>query len=436
MVSTVENDENNVSAESQPTRCKSVVWEHFTKEYVSAGCTRALCKQCKHSFAYINGAKCNGTSHLKRHIGVCLRRKEGRNSQNTPYTPENAVSGSASNPSRKCRGRSFIPIPSENQDSGMMGRIGAGSELQPLPLSMRSPTRASNQSLAVTQQEITKKESRSCEANAVFIEESLAKDNENDIPTDSVNALTGKALDIINRSSCFTVKTETIESFEVVQLVKEPMEATMKMSSAKCPSPTAVDVNPFPTMSTSISVQERVEGFELVDNFRIPKEYAILYKKIYEKYGHMATKKVIKLNDDILLACTISLLGIISEMKTLRGEEVSVVLLERWEGFIKDAETLEFNIKWLREGFNRVKNHWRSSFNTDKEVESHVQVLDAMQVKYDDLCTSKGVYETALSEVKIQISKTEAKISCEREAIQEKLTQKHNFQNEPVSRWL
>ncbi|KAI3947541.1 hypothetical protein MKW92_001858 [Papaver armeniacum] len=115
--------ENNglqlVTADAQPSkrrRKKSVVWEHFTVENVSAGCTRALCKQCKQSFAYSNGSKFAGTSHLKRHIaqGTCLRRREGRNTphtQLTPYTPENGVPGSASNPSRKRRrGSSFTPI--------------------------------------------------------------------------------------------------------------------------------------------------------------------------------------------------------------------------------------------------------------------------------------------------------------------------------------
>ncbi|CAO2815233.1 unnamed protein product [Amaranthus hypochondriacus] len=53
-------------------RKKSIVWDHFTTEIVSADCTRAICKKCQKSFAYINGNKQSGTSHLKRHIsGIC-----------------------------------------------------------------------------------------------------------------------------------------------------------------------------------------------------------------------------------------------------------------------------------------------------------------------------------------------------------------------------
>ncbi|XP_028779151.1 zinc finger BED domain-containing protein DAYSLEEPER-like [Neltuma alba] len=70
------DDNEQADPETQPgkrQRKKSMVWEHFTVENVGAGCTRAYCKQCKKSFAYITGSKVAGTSHLKRHIslGIC-----------------------------------------------------------------------------------------------------------------------------------------------------------------------------------------------------------------------------------------------------------------------------------------------------------------------------------------------------------------------------
>lgn len=54
-------------------RKKSMVWEHFTIETSSPGSTKACCKHCRKSFAYITGQKLAGTSHLKRHIqlGIC-----------------------------------------------------------------------------------------------------------------------------------------------------------------------------------------------------------------------------------------------------------------------------------------------------------------------------------------------------------------------------
>ncbi|KAI9117519.1 hypothetical protein K1719_011685 [Acacia pycnantha] len=73
--STQPNNEEH-TPETQPNKRrkkKSIVWEHFTIETVSAGCRRACCKQCKQSFAYSTGSKVAGTSHLKRHIakGTC-----------------------------------------------------------------------------------------------------------------------------------------------------------------------------------------------------------------------------------------------------------------------------------------------------------------------------------------------------------------------------
>ncbi|RZC82219.1 hypothetical protein C5167_045007 [Papaver somniferum] len=251
-----------------------------------------------------------------------------------------------------------------------------------------------------------------------------------DIPLSSVKALHGKDdIHIGNYSSFSKEKTAGIESIKG--------DATMVTSSFKCPTPeytllsksTSVNAILLLTGSTSASAQEGVEGFVYVDNFKIPEEYEILYKKIYGKYGHIATKKVIKFSDTVLLACVNNLLKIISAMETKRGEELSEELLVEWEGFIKDAEALKFNIKWLQNGFNRLKNHWMS---LHREVESDEQVLDAMQVNYAGLWTRRDELETDLSQVKIQIRKAEAEISSKREAIQEKATQKIIFQSKPV----
>ena len=65
-----------ITPETQPNKRrkkKSIVWEYFTIETVSAGCRRACCNRCKQSFAYSTGSKVAGTSHLKRHVakGTC-----------------------------------------------------------------------------------------------------------------------------------------------------------------------------------------------------------------------------------------------------------------------------------------------------------------------------------------------------------------------------
>ncbi|XP_056167508.1 zinc finger BED domain-containing protein DAYSLEEPER-like isoform X1 [Syzygium oleosum] len=92
-------DNEQAGSETQPNkrrRKKSIVWEHFTVETVGPGHTRACCKQCKKSFAYITGSKLAGTSHLKRHIalGICPVSRQ-RNQLLLPYTTPGSKSASA-----------------------------------------------------------------------------------------------------------------------------------------------------------------------------------------------------------------------------------------------------------------------------------------------------------------------------------------------------
>ncbi|KAG9138100.1 hypothetical protein Leryth_001350 [Lithospermum erythrorhizon] len=89
----VEQSQPNYEAQPNRRRKKSsIVWEHFTIEYVGAGCRRAYCKQCKQSFAYSTGSKVAGTSHLKRHIAKGACPLVLRNQQNGPSTPLSAPS--------------------------------------------------------------------------------------------------------------------------------------------------------------------------------------------------------------------------------------------------------------------------------------------------------------------------------------------------------
>ncbi|KAI3844454.1 hypothetical protein MKX03_022586 [Papaver bracteatum] len=305
-------------------------------------------------------------------------------------------------------------------------------------------------------------------------------DETDDLPLPSVKRARGEDVPTGAALSCSHVQIKKVESVAGVGPIAEPVEATMTSTSANCPtadsatltSSTPKDFTPphiestsgvapvgaktastsancltvdSPTLttistptdittpeSTSVSGQVGDEWFAYVENFNIPKEYAVLYKKIYNKYGHIATKKVIKSNDAILLAAVTSLLKIARTMETARGADLSEALLESWEGDIKDAETLQFNVKWLREKFNRVKIYWKLALRIDKEVESRELVLDATQVNYVGLYSRKDELNTEISEVKINLRKSEAKIAAQREAIREKIAQKNTFLYEPI----
>ncbi|XP_026415627.1 uncharacterized protein LOC113311010 isoform X2 [Papaver somniferum] len=218
----------------------------------------------------------------------------------------------------------------------------------------------------------------------------------------------------------------------------EPVEATKTTSYAMTAVSNLVSISPPKDISapfvgsTSVSGRGSDEEFELIDNFKIPKEYAVLYKKIFDKYGHMATKKVIKSNDTVLVACVTSLLKIISTIETARGSDLSDALLESWDGDIEDVENLGFNIKWLRNKFDEVKNNWKSSSGLRKEVEINEKNLDAKQVKHASLLARKEELLRETSKVIIEIRRTEAEISSEKKTIQEKLAPECNFLNEPI----
>ncbi|XP_007013537.2 PREDICTED: zinc finger BED domain-containing protein DAYSLEEPER [Theobroma cacao] len=109
-----ENNNQLATPETQPNKRrkkKSIVWEYFTIETVSAGCRRACCKRCKQSFAYSTGSKVAGTSHLKRHIakGTCPALiRDQDNNQLTPYNPR---MGGSEPPKRRYRSPSSPYIP-------------------------------------------------------------------------------------------------------------------------------------------------------------------------------------------------------------------------------------------------------------------------------------------------------------------------------------
>ncbi|GMY34061.1 zinc finger BED domain-containing protein DAYSLEEPER-like [Fagus crenata] len=84
-------------------RKKSIVWEHFTVESMGPGCTKARCKLCTKTFAYITGSKLAGTSHLKRHISGVICPELRKRNQQSPYTPGSRTGGpgSATDPPKK-----------------------------------------------------------------------------------------------------------------------------------------------------------------------------------------------------------------------------------------------------------------------------------------------------------------------------------------------
>lgn len=99
------SDTEPLALEAAPTsrrrRKRSLVWEHFTIETVSDGCTKALCKQCNQSFAYSTGKKIAGTSHLKRHITVGSCSKLRQEKRQLALTSGSKTDGNSTDPPKR-----------------------------------------------------------------------------------------------------------------------------------------------------------------------------------------------------------------------------------------------------------------------------------------------------------------------------------------------
>ncbi|KAI3840385.1 hypothetical protein MKW92_035560, partial [Papaver armeniacum] len=111
-----------------------------------------------------------------------------------------------------------------------------------------------------------------------------------------------------------------------------------------------------------------------VKGFPVPNKYVALYKTIYEKHGHIATKTVIKNSMMALFALVTDLLAVISQMKETSFSNLSMSLLDHWESKVSTAEAVEFNVGWLRTRLNELKTELivaktlRSMLGNDEKV--------------------------------------------------------------------
>ncbi|KAI3995866.1 hypothetical protein MKX01_020401 [Papaver californicum] len=118
--------------------------------------------------------------------------------------------------------------------------------------------------------------------------------------------------------------------------------------------------------------------FEDVGGFSILKTQAPLYKQIWLKYGHIPTIKVMPISSYALLVMAVKdLMNSIIDMHQCRYVELSSEMVERWEQMLKMAEKLEFNIGWLRERLESVRNGLGGMQKAETELLEHGRPLRA-----------------------------------------------------------
>ncbi|KAI3833101.1 hypothetical protein MKX03_021379 [Papaver bracteatum] len=98
--------------------------------------------------------------------------------------------------------------------------------------------------------------------------------------------------------------------------------------------------------------------FEDVGGFSVLKTQASLYKEIWLNYGHIASNQVLTDFYDSQVVVVGELMDCILEMNHYPLEKVSLEMIADWEEKIKITEKLEFNIVWLRERLDDIKENF------------------------------------------------------------------------------
>ncbi|KAI3991327.1 hypothetical protein MKX01_034646, partial [Papaver californicum] len=149
------------------------------------------------------------------------------------------------------------------------------------------------------------------------------------------------------------------------------------------------EINPltrFPTAGQPFEVVQHHQGvldenFEDVGGFSILKSQASLYKKIWLKYGHIATSHVLKNLYSTQVTLVADIMAFIVDMHNHRFSEVSSTMIDLWENKIKMAEKLEFNVRWLREWFEGVKKGFQGEQKLNAALLEQDQSLQAAKAR-------------------------------------------------------
>ncbi|KAI3833100.1 hypothetical protein MKX03_021378 [Papaver bracteatum] len=125
------------------------------------------------------------------------------------------------------------------------------------------------------------------------------------------------------------------------------------------------------------------EDFEDVGGFSIQKTHASLYEAIWLKYGHIASNNVLTDFYGSQVVVVGELMDCILEMNHYPLEEVSLEVIADWEEKIKVPEKLEFNIGWLRERLEDIKENFAEEKKTKdtlmEQAQLKARVIEAEQ---------------------------------------------------------
>ncbi|KAI3877364.1 hypothetical protein MKX03_026421 [Papaver bracteatum] len=190
------------------------------------------------------------------------------------------------------------------------------------------------------------------------------------------------------------VISENTEGTQSIQVSVAKAEATCSAPKLNDTEGSALvtqssEINPltrFPTAGQPFEAVQNHQGvvdenFEDVGGFSILKSQASLYKKIWLKYGHIATSHVLKNLYSTQVTLVGDIMTSIMDMHNHRFSEVSSTMIELWENKIKMAEKLEFNVGWLREWFEVLKKGFQGEQKLNAALLEKDQSLQAAKAR-------------------------------------------------------
>ncbi|KAI3873556.1 hypothetical protein MKW92_024383, partial [Papaver armeniacum] len=130
---------------------------------------------------------------------------------------------------------------------------------------------------------------------------------------------------------------------------------------------------------------------EDVGGFSVLKTQAKLYEKIWLRYGHIASNKVLK--DSYAQVSVVSgIMTTIINMHCRRVSDLTSEVIEVWEYTIKNAEKVEFNIRWVREWLEDVKIDF---FEKEKLAAAFIEQDELLQAEKRKSIAAKNALEEA-----------------------------------------
>ncbi|KAI3994517.1 hypothetical protein MKX01_012774 [Papaver californicum] len=146
------------------------------------------------------------------------------------------------------------------------------------------------------------------------------------------------------------------------------------------------------------------ELYEDIGGFGVLNKHAALYKKIWLKYGHIPSTKVIPASSySVLVMAVENIMNSVMDMHQCQFVDLSSEMIKLWEAKIKMAEKLEFNVNWLREQLECVKKGLGGMQNFKSELQEQGQTFRAANSKVKAIEGVLKIAEMQLSAAKDEL---------------------------------